>query len=161
MKPVFRPGRPRVGAGASAAQTGAVLVELAMILPFLALTLVVIADLGLVLREHQVLGNAAREGARFSSLPKNWVAPQNPGASLAAIQQYVVDYCDRAGVQVAGAEVDVDQGVLIAVDGGTVSASRVTVTVDRNLLFPAAGLLGSPTVRLRGEAVFRNFHSGG
>ncbi len=155
MKRVLKSVVPKMGVDPA---KGAVIVELAIILPFLALMLVVIADLGLVIRDHQVLGNAAREGARFSSLPKNWVAPQNPTANLAAIQQYVVDYCAESGLQIALGDVSVVQNALIDVGGRTMKASEVTVTTTRDFLFPAAGLLPSSNVTLRSRAVFRNLY---
>ncbi len=139
-------------------QRGAVLVEFAIILPFLALIFLTIVDFGLVLREHQILVNAAREGARFSSLPKNWVASQNPGASISAIQQHVVDYCAEEGITIATTDVTVNQNASFNVAGITVQASEVTVFVNRQLLVPATLFFGSGSVDLRGHAVIRNFY---
>ena len=50
---------------------GSVLVELAFAIPIMTLIMVLIVDVGLIVREHQVIQNAAREGARFSCLPEN------------------------------------------------------------------------------------------
>ena len=56
MKPVHRRSQHQ--------QRGTALIEMAMILPLLTLLLVGIVNMGLMIREHQVLQNAAREGAR-------------------------------------------------------------------------------------------------
>ncbi len=50
-------------------EEGAILVEMAFVLPILALIFIIIIDGGLAIREHQLLQNAAREAARFASLP--------------------------------------------------------------------------------------------
>ncbi len=136
---------------------GAVVVELALMLPFLVLVFLVVADLGLLLREHQVLENGAREGARFSSLLKNSVE-LTPSASLAAIQQHVVDYCAQEGVTVLAGNVTVNQGASFQVSGTTVKASEVTVSVDRELFLPSTLFFDSTTVNLKGRAVFRNLY---
>ena len=44
---------------------------MALVLPLLTLLLIGIINMGLVIREHQVLQNAAREGARYSTLQGN------------------------------------------------------------------------------------------
>lgn len=145
--------------GGSRRQRGAVVVELALMLPFLVLIFLVVADLGLVLREHQILENAAREGARFSSLQKNWVDAGNPGATLATIQQFVVDYCAGEGITIDVGDVNVDQDASFVVSSGTtVDASEVTVSVDRELFLPSTLFFGSTTVNLTGKAMMRNFY---
>src|SRR5512134_889063 len=91
------------------AERGAVAVELAIVLPLLALLLLTIIDLGLAIRESQVLQNAAREGARFSALPISWIDPLNPVATETAIKQRVTDYCQQEGIVVDPATVTVNQ----------------------------------------------------
>lgn len=153
------PNACRENRSAASGRRGAVVVELALIMPFLILVFLVVADLGLLLQEHQVLENAAREGARFSSLQKNWVDPvRNPGASFAEIKQYVVDYCARQGTTIAAGNVDVNQNASFVVSGTTVRASEVTVSVDRELFLPSTLFFDSTTVNLKGRAVFRNFY---
>ncbi len=55
-------------------------------LSVLLVLLVVIVDLGLVLRAHQVVSDGSRGGARFSALPKNYIGTTNPSASSSAIK---------------------------------------------------------------------------
>ena len=50
-------------------QTGAELVEFAMVLPIMLLVFGGIVDFGLLLQRQQVVTNAAREGARLAVLP--------------------------------------------------------------------------------------------
>jgi hypothetical protein len=58
----------RWGAGQRAGQSGQALVELALILPVLALILLGIVDFGRVFYTYGALANAAREGARYCAL---------------------------------------------------------------------------------------------
>jgi Flp pilus assembly protein TadG len=155
MRPVLsRVGRRPVGD----AEEGAVLVEFALVLPLLALLFLTVIDLGLVVRENQVLQNAAREGARFSALPTSWVDPRNAIATQAAIQQRVVSYCALEGITVDPANVTVNQQYPITVGGLTIWASEVSVQYNRQFLIPGAPLLPFNQVTLRGRAVFRNLY---
>src|SRR5262245_11524913 len=90
-------------------ERGAVAVEMAIVLPLLALIFLMIIDLGLIIREHQVLQNAAREGARFSAEPRNWIDPANPNASTTVIQQRVIDYCAEQNITVAAGDITINQ----------------------------------------------------
>lgn len=136
---------------------GMVAVELALTLPVLLLFAVVIVDLGLLLREHQIVSNAAREGARFSSLPKNRIGPTNPTASAAAIKQYVVQYCADNNLSISASEVNLNQNIDMSVSGGRVQASEVTVQASRQVLF--LGGFGGPTnVTLRARSTFVNLY---
>src|SRR5438034_9207671 len=101
------------------AERGVVLVEMAMMLPLLITIFLVIIDLGLVLRENQIVQNAAREGARFSALPPNWISSVNPTATTAAIQQRVVDYLAQENITVPLGNVTVNQQYPITVGGST------------------------------------------
>ncbi len=137
---------------------GAVLVELAIVLPLLTLLLVVIIDLGLVLWEHQVVQNAAREGARFSALQANWVNPVNPLATEAVIKQRVIDYLQGEGITVNAGDITVDQTYPITIGALTPFGSEVTVTYNRSLLIPAGALLPTSQLALTGRSVFRNLY---
>lgn len=137
---------------------GAVLVELALVLPLLALLFLTVIDLGLVIWEHQVLQNAAREGARFSSLPRSWIDPRNPGASETDIKQRVLDYCLEEGISINAGDITVDQRYPITVGSYTVYGSEVTVRYSRSFLVPGAPLLPFAQVTLSGRAVFRNLY---
>jgi uncharacterized membrane protein len=139
-------------------QRGAALVELALTLPLLTLLFLTIIDLGLVIREHQVLQNAAREAARFSALPLSWIDPRNPVATEAAIKQRLVDYCQQEGITVAPGQITVNQQYPIDVNGFTVRGSEVIVTYTRSFLIPGAPLLPFAQMTLSGRAVFRNLY---
>lgn len=136
-------------------EKGAVAVELALMLPILVAFFVVIVDLGLFLREHQIIENAAREGARLSALPRNQVASWNPDASLATVQQRVVDYLAEEGITIDPSAVDVNQSFPVVVAGQTPTASVVTVTYQRT---PLSGFFSSDPVPLSARAVFRNLY---
>jgi Flp pilus assembly protein TadG len=134
--------------------SGAVLVELALILPALALLFATVIDLGLLVRDHQLVQNAAREGARFSILPENCIeCAEDPAAAEAAIRQAVVRYLTQSRLTITPASITIDQNFQITAGEITVDASRVTVTCSRQRLI----LPGGP-VTLTGEAVFRNLY---
>lgn len=59
----------RIWTRVRACERGAELVEFALALPLLLVVFGGIIDFGLLLQRHQVLSNAAREGARLASLP--------------------------------------------------------------------------------------------
>jgi Flp pilus assembly protein TadG len=140
-------------------ERGAALVEMAMVLPLLVIVFLVTIDLGIVIREQQILQNAAREGARFSALPKNWINPVvNPGASENAIKQRVIDYLALENITVAPGSISVDQQHAITIGAVTVWASEITVTYSRSLLFAGGPLLPFANVTLTGQSVFRNLY---
>jgi len=147
MKPVHR-----------RASAGTVLVEFAIVLPLMVTILLVIVDLGIAVREHQVLQNAAREGARFSSLPANWIDPANPTATTNTIKQVVVAYMAQENLIVNTGQVTVDQKYPIKVGALTVSGSHVTVTYTRALTIAGLPLLPFAQVTLTGQSTFRNLY---
>src|SRR5213592_2842073 len=104
--------------------TGIAAVEMAAVLPLLVLIIVTIIDLGLALREHQILQNAAREGARFSALPLNQVGPMNPSASIAAIQQRVTGYLAEENITAPANSITVNQRFAINIADYTVYGSE-------------------------------------
>jgi Flp pilus assembly protein TadG len=141
------------------AEKGAALVELAMVLPFLALLFLGTIDLGITIREHQILQNAAREGARFSALPRNWINPVvNPAASEAAIKQRVIDYLTQENITVAAGSITIDQQHPVTIGALTVWASQITVTYTRPLLVAGGPLLPFANVTLTGQSLFRNLY---
>jgi hypothetical protein len=72
-------------------EKGAVAIELAIVLPLFALLLLGTFEMGLIARDHQALQNAAREGARFSALPKNDISLSgNASTTLQTIQNRVI-----------------------------------------------------------------------
>jgi Flp pilus assembly protein TadG len=137
---------------------GAVMVEFALMLPLLVLILLVIFDLGWILRERQILENAAREGAHFAALQTNRVDPNNPDPIIIAqIKQRVIDYCSQENITVQASSITVDSAAPIPVGTLTERGSQVTVTYQRQFLIPGIGLLPSGQMTLVGQAVFLNF----
>lgn len=160
-------------------ERGAALVELAIILPLLGLLLMGIIDFGLMQREHQVLQNAVREGARVSMLPNYHAGTALPvnGESQSqasirvaeSVRDVVLAYLANENVTIAKAdcmdnngdmssftcgEVSVDQGYAMTLSDGTlIGGSRVSVTTTRPALL---GFYGP--FKLSGVSVFRNLY---
>ena len=143
---------------------GAVLVEFALVLPLLILILLATVEFGFAFREYQILQNAVREGARFSALPGSQVSPINPNATLSAVQQYVIDYCNNAHISspVTAPEISIDQNYLIsytAADGVTgVRGSMVSINHTHSLIFGGAMLPVGGQIALRASVIFRNMY---
>src|SRR5437773_7255192 len=102
-------------------QRGAVVVEMAIVLPLFAILLLGVFEFGSIAHDHQALQNAAREGARFSANKTNWIAgstdPTVQAATLARIQQEVVTYLQGEKITVNASDVTVDQNYPIAIPG--------------------------------------------
>jgi Flp pilus assembly protein TadG len=169
---------------ARADEKGSVIVELALTLPLLAILILGSIDMGVIVREHQLLQNAAREGARFSALPKNNIDTSNPSATANAIRDKVVSYLAQENIAVTVSACAADATVLkqwncpmtspsggsitiwqrspipTVVDGAIITelGSAVTVTYPRALLFPGGPVLGFNSVSLNGSSVFRNLY---
>jgi Flp pilus assembly protein TadG len=69
--------------------TGAEVIELALVLPILLLVLAGIVDFGFLFQRFEVVTNAAREGARVAVLP---------GYSQADVQARVQSYLTKSGL---------------------------------------------------------------
>src|SRR5262245_8429712 len=142
-------------------EKGTVAVEFAIILPLLAILLMGTLEVGSMVRDYQVLQNAAREGARFSALPNNRISGAgNPSAVLQTIQNRVVAYLQNEHITVAAGNVNVNQTYPVPIGGLTVQGSQVTITYSRPLIFPGVTSLipSLGTTSLVGTAVFRNFY---
>ncbi len=139
-------------------ERGVIAVEFAMMLPLLVICILTITDLGLVIHEHQILQNAAREAARFSSLPRNQIGPLNPMASANAVRQRVMDYCAERNITVPPADITVSQQHPITVGALTVMGSEVTISYTRPFLIAGAAFLPVGDMVLSGRAVFRNLY---
>lgn len=135
-------------------ERGAVLMELALMLPILMLIVMIVLGGSQLVRTHQVLNNAAREGARLSVQPD-----QQGGTSDIATE--VVTYAANNGVTITSANVTVNQAASIATPSGvSIGASQVTVTYTYTLKYLSVfQWLGVPTAyTLQGTAEFRNFY---
>src|SRR6266567_2340105 len=89
-------------------QQGSVIVELALMLPLLAILILGATDLGVIIREHQVLQNAAREGARFSAQPANNIDSSNPAATANSIRDKVINYLAQENITITATDCTAD-----------------------------------------------------
>ena len=115
---------------------GQATVELALVLPLVAVLVLLVLQAGLVVRDHLLVEHAAREAARAASVAE---ADRSSAASRAAV---------RAA--------DLDTGRLRVSSNVTDGGERVAVHVDYRSAtdVPLVGLL-LPDVDLRGDAVMR------
>src|SRR5262245_62006632 len=102
-------------------QRGVAMVEFAMLLPLLTVLLIGILDFGLILREHQLLQNAAREGARFSSLPQN-------SGSVSTVKSVIKTYLSQENITITDADITVDQAYSINLGDVFASGTKITVS---------------------------------
>jgi Flp pilus assembly protein TadG len=154
---------------------GTQLVELAIVLPLLAFLALVVSEGAGVVRAHQIINNAAREGARLSA-QANWV-------TIAGLTTAVADYACFNGVKlngastsactnttfnvtcaVSGSAVTVNQAVLVPTASGVAAtSSQVTVTCAYpltylpSLNFPSFGISVPNSIPLKATATFKNF----
>jgi Flp pilus assembly protein TadG len=135
---------------------------MALVIPILLVLFVGVVDFGLILREYQVLQNAAREGARLSVLPEYCISCGNASAAQQtavqdAIRNRVVNYLAQERITIASTDVNVDQCTSIDMGvNGLTSGSTITVSYTRSLLIGNGWPFGP--VALRGVATFRNFY---
>ena len=130
MKPVPDPILARSSRSNS---RGSIVVELALAVPLLAVLLLTIADLGLLIREHQILKTPMREGARFSAMAENRVdLSQDPAVTRYRIKQRVIDYLE--GFSIVSDDITIDQDYLMTTGGIVVVGSELVVTYNRTLL---------------------------
>ena len=140
-------------------EQGAVLVEMAFALPLLGLIFLSILDLGFIVREHQLLQNAAREAARFSAHEANSMLrllPAQRPAKLVEIKQFAVRYAAQEGIVVDPNNVSVNQGFLIPGNCG----SEITITYPRSLFLLGRPLIPINAITITGRAVFYNLYGG-
>jgi Flp pilus assembly protein TadG len=117
-------------------ESGAELVELAIVLPLLLILIAGIADFAFLFQSFEVVTNAAREGARIGVLP---------GYGTADIQNRVAAYVTAAGLP--GTPVTTVTTPTITPGGGGPSfpAVRVSVAYTHQYLFigPMVTLIGA------------------
>ena len=160
-----------------AEQQGSVIVELVLMLPLLAMLVLGATDLGMIVREHQLLQNAAREGARVSALPANNIDPSNPTATANSIRDKVINYLSQENITITATDCTADGTVakkwncgaitirqqypITTVVGGVTTTdygSSVAVTYDRSFLFKGGSLFQFNSVSLNGNSVFHNLY---
>jgi Flp pilus assembly protein TadG len=120
---------------------GQVLVELALLTPLLLLVVVGLIHLGWALSTHQILTNAAREGAR---------AGTRAGATEASMRAVVLDVCHTAGL-------DTTEVTVEATPGAPNVPSSVTVSYAFHSPLDAlfARLFGGAGVIVRAQCVMK------
>jgi Flp pilus assembly protein TadG len=161
---------------------GTQVVELAMVLPLLLFLSLAVSEGAYMIRVHQVLNNAAREGARLAVQRENYdpanpltdCATALPTTSQGALCQAIVSYAYNNGISqgtganqcngsanAGGLNITINQAYPMpsASGGFNINGTQVTVLCPYNLNFlprlPSFGVTG--TVNLRGTVVFRNF----
>ncbi len=135
--------------------TGAELIELAIVLPILLLVVAAIMDFGFLFQRYEVITNAAREGARIAVLP----GYGNPGAQ-ARVQARVQSYLTASGLTAAAPAPTVVYGTQTLPGGLVVSTATVTVQYPSQFVFigPIAAMIGGSgwgTVTLQASSVMR------
>jgi Flp pilus assembly protein TadG len=117
-------------------ETGAELVEFALVLPIVLLVFGGIVDFGLLLQRQQVVTNAAREGARLAVLP---------GYTTTDVQSRVTQFV-REGINstAAAPSTTVTMVTLTPGTGPAFQAARVQVTLADSFLIlgPIVSLAG-------------------
>jgi len=117
---------------------GAQLLELALVLPLLAVVIVGVLDFGEAYNLKQKLNNAAREGARFA-------ASQNGGSNLStsdvtAVRDAVNNYLTNARVtQCAIATSPSVAGTVYTFDSSSGGCGAFSLVIDRNHLIAGGG----------------------
>ena len=117
-------------------ESGAELIEFALVLPLLLLVLLGIIDFGFLFQRYEVVTNAAREGARVAVLP---------GYGDADVQARVDQYLAAGGLTGAHAPPVIGHPPAVAVAGYCSAVTTVTVTYPYTYSFVAgvAGYFGA------------------
>ncbi|HWK31055.1 MAG TPA: TadE/TadG family type IV pilus assembly protein [Terriglobales bacterium] len=133
-------------------QRGTVIVELAILLPFLLLLAFLVMEGGAMIRTHIVLNNAAREAARVSAQPEF-------EGQIAKVKQAALDYAALNGVDLSADQVTVIQDDAVpGPDGTLMSASSVAVERPYSLPYLSAFSGLADSTQLYARAEFRNFY---
>ncbi len=117
-------------------ETGAEIIELALVLPILLLVIGGIMDFGFLFLRYEVVTNAAREGARLGVLP---------GYQVPDVQGRVANYLVAGGLTAVAPAADVVYATEELTPGGlTVGVVTVSVQYPNEFLFlgPLASLVG-------------------
>ena len=150
-------------------ERGTQIVEMAVALPLLLFLVLVVSEGAGMIRAHQVLNNAAREGARLSIMLENKDPDptDNDTTVTDAIKDQVVAYAQAnglvasRGVNLTTADVTINQCVQQPTPGGAIwFASRVVVQTNYQLRYlPRLPWFNVPNgVPIAGRAEFVNFY---
>ena len=138
-------------------QKGVAAVELAIILPMFGILLLGVLEIGGMARDHQALQNGAREGARFSALLNNKIVGGTPGAET-RIKDSIIAYLQKERITIVAGDITIDQAYALSLGTGWATASKITITYNRPVLFPGISRYLSVSAPLTASAVFRNFY---
>jgi len=120
-------------------QSGAELIEMAIVTPILLMILAGIFDFGFLFRGWEVVTNAAREGARVGVLP-SYDCEDDMGAFVAEdIRTRVDAYMLASGFQTTDYTVTSETGT-VTTTGGNFTACHVRVHMFQRL--PSLGVIG-------------------
>jgi Flp pilus assembly protein TadG len=108
-----------------ACEKGAELIEFALVFPMLLFVAFGIMDFGLLFQRYEVLGNAAREGARIAVLP---------GYAQADVQARVTQYLTASGLT-AAPTVTYAAPQAVNVGGACITVTGVTIAYPHQYLF--------------------------
>jgi len=139
----------RLAARYRRAEGGQALVEFALIMPFLLLLLVGIVEFGRGWNLHQVVTDAAREGARKAVIFNSAITVDSVTTTMKAALA-------RAGVDTTRTDIVIDPGVWNAPSG---QPTTVSITLPYRLVFFGAlkqWTTGQSTVTLRSSFTMRN-----
>jgi Flp pilus assembly protein TadG len=146
-------------------ERGTQLVEFALVLPFLLFMGMFVTEGAGFLRMHQVLNNAAREGARLSTLPENKCADSacstNPTIQNAVLYYLCANAVSNQNCSGPTVTVTINQAVPVP-DANGVNMNTSVVTVSRPYGLPLISSVpgfGVPTsITLTVSTQFRNFY---
>ena len=119
--------------GRWASETGAELIEFALVFPLLLLVMLGVFDFGLLFQRYEVVTNAAREGARVSVLP---------GYTATDVELRVAQYLAAGGLTEAPTVTSLDPTAVPIGAGGTcMTVGGVTVGYPHPFTF-VGGIVG-------------------
>jgi Flp pilus assembly protein TadG len=133
--------------------SGAELIELAIVLPILLFVVAGVIDFGFLFQRYEAITNAAREGARVAVLPN---------FNDVDVQERVKQYLDASGLNRAASVVPVPtRSTLTLTTGATVDVVTVEVFYPAEFLYlaPFAQLIGGTQrsqIMLKGTSVMRS-----
>jgi Flp pilus assembly protein TadG len=140
-------------------ERGTATVEFALLLPVLVVLALIVSEGAAAIRTHQVLNNAAREGARVSSLQDSQpVDGVSDPAIITAVKNAAIAYATTNGTPISAANVSVNQFLMVPTAGGVgLTASQVTISYSYPLTYlPSFGF--SVSIPMSVSVEFKNFY---
>jgi Flp pilus assembly protein TadG len=164
---------------------GTQIAELAIVLPLLLFLALAVTEGAYMIRVHQVLNNAAREGARLAMQKENSPPDLNNGNPVTDCSTFargnnanplcyaIIAYAENNGItpgsgmnqcngaaNANGLNITITQNVIIPNGAASMDGTQVRVVCPYTLTFlpriPGFGIVG--TVNLTGNVVFKNFY---